>query len=158
MLSHSHEVANIWEDRRTQRLESSLRKSKRPKGETFFTTKLILLRSTLIFLISCATHRRSAEELERDKAEVFRTSVWFWQAYERKDLATTSEMLTKSNDLTFFGSDAAEVVRTRSEWETLMRNDWQLITTGSPDKPSGIIDETNCEPCKSVFFRGVSLQ
>ena len=87
-------------------------------------TKLILLLSTLILPISCATHRRSAQDLDRDKAEVFRTSVRFWQAYERKDLATMSEMLTKSSDLTFFGSDAAEVVRTRSEWETLMRNDW----------------------------------
>jgi len=54
-------------------------------GETFFMTKLILLLSTLILPISCATHRRSAQDLDRDKAEVFRTSVRFWQAYERKE-------------------------------------------------------------------------
>ncbi|PYX22536.1 MAG: hypothetical protein DMG87_07445 [Acidobacteria bacterium] len=101
-------------------------------------TKLILLLSTLILPISCATHRRSAQNLDRDKAEVFRTSVRFWQAYERKDLATMSEMLTKSSDLTFFGSDAAEVVRTRSEWETLMRNDWQLFETTRFGEPRNL--------------------
>src|SRR5437773_12555364 len=76
--------------------------------------------------------------LDRDKAEVFRTSVRFWQACERKDLATMSEMLTKSSDLTFFGSDAAEVVRTGSEWETLMRNDCQLFETTRFAEPSNL--------------------
>ncbi len=101
-------------------------------------TKLILLLSTLIFLISCATHRRSVEDLERDKAEVFRASVRFWQAYERKDLATMSEMLTTSSDFTFFGSDAAEVVRTRRDWEELMRNDWQLFETTKFGEPRNV--------------------
>ncbi len=49
-----------------------------------------------------------------------------------------SEMLTKSSNLTFFGSDAAEVVRTRSEWETLMRNDWQLFETTRFGEPRNL--------------------
>jgi len=64
-------------------------------------------------------------ESDRNKAEVVATVVRFWQVYERKDLAALSNMLTTVDDFTFFGSDAAEVVKTRREWEQLMRNDWQ---------------------------------
>jgi ketosteroid isomerase-like protein len=42
-------------------------------------------------------------ESDRDKAEVVATVVRFWQAYERKDLATLSNMLTTADDFTFFG-------------------------------------------------------
>ena len=59
-------------------------------------------------------------DIDRDKAEVVASLVRFWQAYERRDLATMSEMLTTSSDFTFFGSDAAEVVRTRRDWEELI--------------------------------------
>src|SRR2546425_5567862 len=92
--------------------------------EVCFMAKLILFVWAVILLTSCATHRRSPMDIDRDKAEVVATLVRFWQAYERKDLATMSEMLTTSSDFTFFGSDAAEVVRTRRDWEELMRNDW----------------------------------
>jgi len=68
-------------------------------------------------------------EVDRDRAEVVATVMRFWQAYERKDLAALSNMLTAADDFIFFGSDAAEVVRTRGKWEELMRNDWQLFET-----------------------------
>src|SRR5207249_4858938 len=68
--------------------------------------------------------RRAAMEVDRDRAEVVATVIRFWQTYERKDLAALSNMITAADDFTFFGSDAAEVVKTRREWEELMRNDW----------------------------------
>jgi ketosteroid isomerase-like protein len=77
-------------------------------------------------------------ESDRDKAEVVATVVRFWQAYERKDLATLSNMLTTADDFTFFGSDAAEVVMTRREWEDLMQNDWQLFETIRFGVPSNV--------------------
>jgi ketosteroid isomerase-like protein len=82
--------------------------------------------------------RRAPMESDRDKAEVVATVVRFWQAYERKDLATLSNMLTTADDFTFFGSDAAEVVKTRREWEDLMRNDWQFFETIRFGEPSNI--------------------
>ncbi|PYV80168.1 MAG: hypothetical protein DMG96_01555 [Acidobacteria bacterium] len=60
-------------------------------------------------------------EVDRDRAEIVATVIRFWQAYERKDLAALSNMLTAADDFTFFGSDAAEVVKTRREWEELMQ-------------------------------------
>jgi len=68
-------------------------------------------------------------EVDRDRAEVVATVMRFWQAYERKDLAALSNMLTAADDFIFFGSDAAEVVRTRGKWEELMRDDWLLFET-----------------------------
>lgn len=100
--------------------------------------KLILFVWAVILLTSCATHRRSSMDIDRDKAEIVASLVRFWQAYERKDLATMSEMLTTSSDFTFFGSDAAEVVRTRRDWEELMRNDWQLFETTKFGEPSNV--------------------
>src|SRR5438045_4194460 len=77
-------------------------------------------------------------DTDRNKAEVVATLVRFWQAYEQKDLATMSEMLATSSDFSFFGSDAAEVVRTRRDWEELMRNDWQVFETTKFGEPRNV--------------------
>jgi ketosteroid isomerase-like protein len=77
-------------------------------------------------------------EVDRDRAEVVATVIRFWQAYERKDLAALSNMLTTADDFTFFGSDAAEVVKTRPEWGELMRNDWQVFETIRFEEPRNI--------------------
>jgi ketosteroid isomerase-like protein len=72
------------------------------------------------------------------KGEIAAVLVRFWQAYERKDLATMSGLLTNSSDLTFFGSDAAEVIKTRRDWEDLMRNDWQLFESTKFGEPRNL--------------------
>ena len=77
-------------------------------------------------------------EVDRDRAEIVATVIRFWQAYERKDLAALSNMLTAADDFTFFGSDAAEVVKTRREWEELMQNDWQLFEKTKFGEPRNI--------------------
>jgi ketosteroid isomerase-like protein len=77
-------------------------------------------------------------EVDRDRAEVVATVTRFWQTYERKDLAALSNMLTTADDFTFFGSDVAEVVKTRREWEELVRNDWQLFETIRFGEPRNI--------------------
>jgi len=77
-------------------------------------------------------------DIDRDKADVVATLIRFWQAYERKDLATMSAMLTTSSDFIFFGSDAAEVTSTRRDWENLMRNDWQLFETIKFGEPRNV--------------------
>jgi ketosteroid isomerase-like protein len=77
-------------------------------------------------------------EVDRDRAEVVATVTRFWQTYERKDLAALSNMLTTADDFTFFGSDVAEVVKTRRGWEELVRNDWQLFETIRFGEPRNI--------------------
>lgn len=49
-----------------------------------------------------------------------------------------SGLLTNSSDLTFFGSDAAEVIKTRRDWEDLMRNDWQLFESTQFGEPRNL--------------------
>jgi hypothetical protein len=49
-----------------------------------------------------------------------------------------SGMLTNSSDPTFFGSDAAEVIKTRRDWEDLMRNDWQLFESTRFGEPRNL--------------------
>jgi len=101
-------------------------------------SKSILLLLVAGVLTSCVSSRRAPMEVDRDRAEVVATVIRFWQAYERKDLAALSNMLTAADDFTFFGSDAAEVVKTRREWEELMRNDWQLFETIRFGEPRNI--------------------
>ena len=74
----------------------------------------------------------------RDRADAIATVVRFWHVYERKDLAALSKMLTAADEFTFFGSDAAEVVKSRREWEALMRSDWQLFETIRFGEPGNI--------------------
>jgi len=100
--------------------------------------KSILLLLVASVLTSCVSSRRAPLEVDRDRAEVVATVIRFWQAYERKDLAALSNMLTTADDFTFFGSDAAEVVKTRPEWEELMRNDWQVFETIRFGEPRNI--------------------
>ena len=49
-----------------------------------------------------------------------------------------SGMLTASSDFTFFGSDAAEVTRSRHDWEYLMQKDWQLFETTKFGEPRNL--------------------
>ena len=51
----------------------------------------------------------------------------FFNAYQAKDLAAARKPFTSSGELLFFGTDSAEVVRTPGEWETQMKNDWELF-------------------------------
>jgi ketosteroid isomerase-like protein len=100
--------------------------------------KSILLLLIASALTSCVNPRRVPMDIHRDRADVVATVIRFWQAYERKDLATLSTMLTTGDDFMFFGSDAAEVVKTRREWEELMRNDWRLFETIRFGEPRNI--------------------
>ena len=98
---------------------------------------LVLLFSAVV-LLACVMQKKSAKNMEREKSEVAATLVKFWQAYERKNLAAMSGMLTASSDFTFFGSDAAEVTRSRHDWEYLMQKDWQLFETTKFGEPRNL--------------------
>ncbi|PYU66668.1 MAG: hypothetical protein DMG49_21415 [Acidobacteria bacterium] len=98
---------------------------------------LVLLFSAVV-LLACVMQKKSAKYMEREKSEVAATLVKFWQAYERKNLAAMSGMLTASSDFTFFGSDAAEVTRSRHDWEYLMQKDWQLFETTKFGEPRNL--------------------
>src|SRR5207245_9866135 len=100
--------------------------------------KSILLLLVASVLTSCVSSRRAPMEVDRDRAEIVATVILFWQAYERKDLAALSNMLTAADDFTFFGGDAAEVVKTRRVWEELMQNDWQLFEKTKFGEPRNI--------------------
>jgi SnoaL-like domain len=49
-----------------------------------------------------------------------------------------SGVLTPSSNFFFLGSDGAEVIRSRREWESLMRNDWQLFESTKSGEPRNL--------------------
>jgi hypothetical protein len=49
-----------------------------------------------------------------------------------------SGVLTPSSSFIFLGSDGAEVIRSRREWESLMRNDWQLFESTKSGEPRNL--------------------
>ena len=100
---------------------------------------LILTVFSSALLIGCAMQTKSSQDIENEKAQVAATLLKFWKAYERKDLPTMVGMLTaSSSDFVFFGSDAAEVIKSRQEWGTLMQNDWQLFESTNFEEPRNL--------------------
>ena len=83
-------------------------------------------------LASCSGHgKMSPQDLANEKLVVQATATRFWKAYEQKDYATAGE-------LTFFGTDSAEVIKSLAQWEALMKNDWELFDSTHFGDPQNV--------------------
>jgi hypothetical protein len=72
-------------------------------------------------LASCSGHgKMSPQDLANEKF-VQAPVTKFWKAYEQKDLATITKLLSNVRELTFFGTDSAEVIKSLAQWEVLMK-------------------------------------
>jgi len=90
-------------------------------------------------LASCSGHgKMSSQDLANEKLVVQATVTKFWKAYEQKDLATITKLLSTSGELTFFGTDSAEVIKSLAQWEALMKNDWKLFDSTHFGDPQNV--------------------
>ena len=74
----------------------------------------------------------SPQDLANEKLVVQAPVTKFWKAYEQKDLATITKLLSNVRELTFFGTDSAEVIKSLAEWEALMKTSSDQTLTSPP--------------------------
>lgn len=77
----------------------------------------------------CGPKKMTPEESAKEKKAVESVLSSFWKAYESKDASAAKNTFSASTDLMFFGTDSAEVVKTVTQWETQMKDDWELFET-----------------------------
>ncbi|MGB9771060.1 MAG: nuclear transport factor 2 family protein [Candidatus Kapaibacteriota bacterium] len=89
--------------------------------------KYFLLFLLTFILLSCSTSEEqlSTEEEVREKEKIVELLKAYNKAYERKNFSEMVRYL--ANDLTFFGSDSGETVKSLSEFKVAIENQWKDI-------------------------------
>lgn len=91
--------------------------------KNFITCFIILL------LIACSSteEQLSTEEMVREKDAVITVLNSYNKAYEQKNFPAMVDYL--ANDLTFFGSDSAEVIKSLTEFKEAIQKQWTEMDT-----------------------------
>lgn len=81
----------------------------------------------LFLLFSCSTSEEqlSTEEEVKEKDKVIEVLKAYNKAYEKKNFSEMVRYL--ANDLTFFGSDSAETIKSLSEFKVAIEKQWEDI-------------------------------
>lgn len=76
-------------------------------------------------LIACSSKEEqlSTEETVREKEAIVETLRAYNKAYEKKNFPAMVEYL--ANDLTFFGSDSAETIKSLTEFKEAIQKQWE---------------------------------
>lgn len=94
--------------------------------------RLIYLFTVTFFISGCANNSDPGlkaltdEEITTEKQAITEQITSLLNAYELRDPALSIEILS-SEELLCFGTDAAEVIRTKDQWNDQITNDLQLI-------------------------------
>jgi ketosteroid isomerase-like protein len=88
----------------------------------YFLTIFILL---VLFACSTNEEQLSTEEEVKEKDKVIEVLKAYNKAYEKKNFSEMVRYL--ANDLTFFGSDSAETIKSLSEFKVAIEKQWQDI-------------------------------
>ncbi len=88
----------------------------------FFIPLFILL---LLFSCSTSEEQLSTEEEVKEKDKVIEVLKAYNKAYEKKNFSEMVRYL--ANDLTFFGSDSAETIKSLSEFKVAIEKQWEDI-------------------------------
>lgn len=112
--------------------------------------KMIYLLIVTFFTSGCANNSvpgltaLTDEEVNTEKVAITEQITSLLKAYEQRDPALSYEIFS-SNELLGFGTDAAEVIKTKDQWEDQITNDLKLIESmnfGSPQNLSIHVSET----------------
>lgn len=92
-------------------------------------------------------------DIAKEKGAVEAAITAFARGYESKDIAAVQKLFSNSDDLMWFGTDSAEVIRGWAEWERQMNNDWQVFKTvkmGAPRNLSILVDN-DAQMASTIF-------
>ncbi|ROL57759.1 DUF4440 domain-containing protein [Bacteroidetes/Chlorobi group bacterium Naka2016] len=81
----------------------------------------------MFLLLSCSTSedQLSTEEEVKEKERIVEVLKAYNKAYEKKNFSEMVRFL--ANDLTFFGSDSGETVKSLSEFKIAIEKQWQEV-------------------------------
>lgn len=99
---------------------------------------------TVTLIAGCGPATLSPGEIATEKKAIESVVSGFWKAYESRDAAAVLKSITSNSDLLFFGTDSAEVIRSKAQWETQVKNDWELFQTlkvGDPRNLSTLLSD-----------------
>lgn len=93
-----------------------------------FRMKILIYLLILVLLtIGCDSKRMSQDQVNAEK-DVLRARIEsFLISYQSKDLNTILSMLSSSKNFFFFGSDLAEINRSKSDFQNQLVQDWKLF-------------------------------
>jgi len=89
--------------------------------------KLIYLIIPIFFLGSCIQSELTPDEIIKVKETIETQIQVMRKAYNLKDVEAVKGLVSESEDILVFGTDAAEVMKSASDWEQQMKNDFQLF-------------------------------
>jgi ketosteroid isomerase-like protein len=96
---------------------------------------LVLL---MVIASGCSSQKPAAEDIAKEKEAVKAVIADFSQAYQSKDLAGVTKLISSSGEFLFFGTDSAEVLKSKADFETQMNNDWQLFESAKLGEPRNL--------------------
>ena len=105
--------------------------------------RLIYLFIVAFFISGCANNTvpgliaLTDEEITAEKEAITKQITSLLEAYEQRDPALSFEIFS-SEELLCFGTDAAEVIRTKDQWKDQITNDLQLIESMIFDTPQNL--------------------
>ena len=93
----------------------------------------------LAFLASgCGLQKPAQVDIAKEKEAIKSVIASFSQAYQAKDLAGITKLVSSSGEFLFFGTDSAEVMKSKADFEAQMNNDWQVFETAKLGEPRNL--------------------
>ena len=108
--------------------------------------------AVLCLLYGCSP-QKPIPDMAKEKVALEATIGSFESAYESKDMAAMKKLFSQSDDVAWFGTDSAEVIRGWAQWEKQMNDDWQLFETikMAPPRNLSIILDPYAEMASAIF-------
>jgi len=112
-----------------------------------------------IIMFGCGPKKLTTEDIIKEKEAIKSLISDFWKAYEQKDASAMLKFFSTSPELLWFGTDSTEVINTIDQWETQMKNDWQLfekVSFGELRNLSILIDDYG-ELASALYEAGLDM-
>lgn len=121
--------------------------------------QLLLAISTItLLLISCEPEPKflSQEQIEIEKQAIIKVNEDYHKASENKDFAGIVETL--GDEVTFFGTDSAEVIESFSEFKESIRKQWRNYDHIKYGKMQEIHIDMDNQGTKATIFFGIPTE
>ena len=93
----------------------------------------------LVLLVAgCGAQKPAPVDVAQEKEAIQAVIESFGQAYAAKDLVGVGKLVSASGEFMFFGTDAAEVMKSKADFETQMTADWQVFESAKVGAPRNL--------------------
>lgn len=88
-----------------------------------------------VLVSGCNPQPPAPVDLAKEKDAIKSVIAEFGQAYQSKDLAGVSKLVSSSGEFMYFGTDSAEVMKSKADFEAQMTSDWQVFESAQVGEP-----------------------